>query len=65
VIADGTEETRGRASCYVVVSRLSGKRIMSYDTKLTLLTAAIFVGLSLAFANIAAKIELLVSMTAK
>lgn len=35
---------------------------MSYNAKLALLTAAIFVGLSLAVANIVSKIELLMSM---
>lgn len=35
---------------------------MSYRVKLALLTAAIFIGLSLAIANIVAKVQFLASM---
>lgn len=38
---------------------------MSYNTKLALLTAAIFIGLSLAVMNIVSKVEFLMSMPAE
>ena len=41
---------------------LAGSDPMSYRAKLALLTAAIFVGLSLALVNIVSKVEFLLSM---
>jgi hypothetical protein len=41
---------------------LRGEANMSYRFKLVLLTAAIFVGLSLAIANIVAKVQFLASL---